>query len=1028
MADLPTLWHYTLNAPPRVAEREDGLVDLHLPLGTWAPSGVERTIVALDWAVNGGPAHTVEALGPSVADAVLTRIDGDFIAARKAEDASPPTRPRRLAQRPYTLMSQKPEDTYYEAVVGGLSVGCRVEYTFRVRWANGATAKLGPFHVLASSPSFSPENVVGGRLGGRTSERFWIGHVQRDGDWTHVRVDLDDISGRLPDVRIVVGEREFDVAKDPLVHAERLPWLPFIDPYADTVTVSVPDSAGEAVSIEVDGRQMVVDEPWTGRTRLLFAHFAIQGLNDLFETPTKKYDPPRTYMQITMRDECGVVSSRPGRPENHDPDGYIYGVYLHRRFGVPYHLVVNGGLLALIAHDCPEDLDGMRQDVTDGLMHPGITGFGSHRIPYFAAETNQHDLDIAMRMNEAYLGKSGGDLFYPDQRLYKGGASEKALLTEPVRYLVADASAGYDVYKRSIRTNKNAEGVDLGPSMLWQDESTGVHLLFIDDELRGSPFDGSQSHLGKPSLALRRRLMRHAIDPALRTKNLLTYGDDFDKACGNGWFDGLTGFGQAWSSFLEWISAHGTWLQAVTTADLDPSVDCVGTIDLRSSTCPSVDPGGAESLDLAKREMHFDTWHDVWYDHPGLWLGKSLGDVSQEAEQALLTWPQWAHNELYELAWMSFLTAQHENCWNKQALEGGDPNRKPVGEPEDFIITASLQVRNTHVWLAASVWADWAHQQVNDQQYVDDGPVLDLVRELGADPHHWDRDPLPTIAMYNRHALVVVDRNGGRITHAFVMRDGRPRAVSGTFNCYQYRATDLTDCDGEMLQNTVWTPNHGYIACDTDLSRATQGTWQDERPEASPTHVRRVVPDNFNAYRCERIDDRTVECTFAHGEKPRDVDKPEFETLIRQDGDNRREGRNGVVWHDPDVPPFTKRLRLDGTGLHVTYTGARAGHVVGNEISVDLLAGILDPAAQITRHPSPSGREVSLVMPSRGGVTISAGEGCEITPLSLLASPAQAATPDEQVATMALHRLLADTVQLRSTSGELFSYSIELRA
>ena len=533
MAASPTLWHYTLNAPPRVTEREDGRVDLYLPLGTWAPNGVQATEVALEWAVDGHPTQTVKTFGIATAGAVLSKIDKAFLESRRIEDAKPVAKPGRLAQRPYTLISQQSVDTYYEAVVQGLPARFLVDYTFHVTWDNGVKKSLGKFHVRASSPSFLPDDVVGGRLGGRDGERFWIGHVQREPGWAHVRVDLDDIGDAPPDVRIVVGGREFDVDADLVLHADRLPWLPFLDPYVDTVTVSVPAAADDPVSIEVDGREMVVEGPTFGRTRLLFAHFAIQGLNDLLETPITGYDPPRTYMQITMQDEQALMSSRPGFEENADPDGYAYGLDLHRRFGVKYHLVVNGGLLALIAHDCPAALTGMQQDVADELMHPGITGFGSHRIPYFEAETNQRDLDIATQMSTTYLGKAG-DLFFPDQRLYKGGAAEKALLTDPIRYLVADASAGYDVYKGSIQPNENAKGVDLGSSLLWRDESTGVYLLFIDDELRGGPFENSQSHLGKPSLALRRRLMRYAIDPALRTKNLLTYGDDFDKACGNG--------------------------------------------------------------------------------------------------------------------------------------------------------------------------------------------------------------------------------------------------------------------------------------------------------------------------------------------------------------------------------------------------------------------------------------------------------------------------------------------------------------
>ena len=92
-----------------------------------------------------------------------------------------------------------------------------------------------------------------------------------------------------------------------------------------------------------------------------------------------------------------------------------------------------------------------------------------------------------------------------------------------------------------------------------------------------------------------------------------------------------------------------------------------------------------------------------------------------------------------------------------------------------------------------------------------------LPPEIGLDPRHWDGDPDPTIALYNPQALVVVDRNGGRVTHAFILRDGVPRTVSGTFKSYQYRDPAGVECDGHVLQNTVWTPNHRYLGSDVGL-------------------------------------------------------------------------------------------------------------------------------------------------------------------------------------------------------------------
>ena len=69
--------------------------------------------------------------------------------------------------------------------------------------------------------------------------------------------------------------------------------------------------------------------------------------------------------------------------------------------------------------------------------------------------------------------------------------------------------------------------------------------------------------------------------------------------------------------------------------------------------------------------------------------------------------------------------------------------------------------------------------------------------------------PIANVILYNAEALVVFDRNGGRITHLFSLVDGEPLCVSGTFKCYQYTSADGTICDGPVVQNTVFTAFDG---------------------------------------------------------------------------------------------------------------------------------------------------------------------------------------------------------------------------
>ena len=66
-------------------------------------------------------------------------------------------------------------------------------------------------------------------------------------------------------------------------------------------------------------------------------------------------------------------------------------------------------------------------------------------------------------------------------------------------------------------------------------------MLFIDPEMKDGLFEAADrdADRGKVSLAIRRKFIELAAQPALRRGNLLVYSDDADKASGNGWFDGV---------------------------------------------------------------------------------------------------------------------------------------------------------------------------------------------------------------------------------------------------------------------------------------------------------------------------------------------------------------------------------------------------------------------------------------------------------------------------------------------------------
>jgi len=295
----------------------------------------------------------------------------------------------------------------------------------------------------------------------------------------------------------------------------------------------------------------------------------------------------------------------------------------------------------------------------------------------------------------------------------------------------------------------------------------------------------------------------------------------------------------------------------------------------------------------------------------------------------------------------------------------------------------------------------------------------------GCDPVHWDADPMPTTIICNRQVLLVFDQNGGCLSHVFVIRDGVPRAVSGTFKSYQYRDADGINCDGPVLQNTVWTPNHRYIGSTPALPKGYRTVdWQDNRP--GETIETLLLPNNFDAHELTAQTQDSVTFTYRPTQTPEPADRIEqktYQDLLARDGEARRTG-NGetVVWHGYPVA-FTKTFTLQGTTLRVVFDGVSPGLVIDSEFCVDLLDGALG-GALLTREPSAEG---IVIRGSTGGaIRIGTPAGGHFTEASLLSTVLDAgANGDLGSDFLALHRVLTDAVRIEADSPHV-EYEIEL--
>ncbi|WP_232666759.1 hypothetical protein [Pseudonocardia sp. TRM90224] len=950
---------------------------------------------------------------------------------------------------------------YLEGQIPGVPAGARVSYFLEatLRGPDGVEVEIGSpeYSLHAVRPEFTEADIRRTHISAPDdASNAWVLFHQRDDRFDHVRIDVVGLRPEEGDhhervaLTAQLGDRSYALRSPDLTE------LPLVDMAADSVTFSVPrDGAPPQVALTWNaGTEQIVDltaDPAAGRARVMFINFAIQGLNDYFARPSTEYEPPRTYAQVTMRDERATFSSRPGSRENGIGDGYAFTLDAHRRYGIPQMWAANGGLLDLLAHDCPDDLAQMREDVANGLLVPVHTGFGAHRVPYYSKQTNIKSIEFGHRAWKSMVAEPA-PVYYPDSRIYVNTPNvTEALLETGMEYVVVDAGRHEDGTQDTSTVVQHPvpamgavapDGRWMNWQYLWRDRETRLKVLFIDREMKdgllGAP--DAEAERGKVSRDLRRKFIELATQPVLRRDNLLIYSDDADKASGNGWFDGSynstsTPMNKRYQAALSWIKAH-PWVQVVTTTSLEGE-EPAGELDLIRASDPYIEERWELTIDADPKHdnnLVFDTWWAAWAAVRADWLGETLGAISDRAQLALEH--NTSSNELAELAHLYYVMNLHESQWSKRSRSETEPHNE---DPEDFVTAESIQLRNTHVYLHAARWADWAAGQATAEAYRDSGPVIDEVRaaeaqlDAGQPPAwsgarrdlQWDHDPLPNVVLYNREALVVIDRNGGRITHLFTMVDGRPVSLSGTLKAYQFIDLDWgtptgIECDGIVLQNTVHTPNHAYVAGDSGPALGLLG-----QSPALNTFFDWYFPDNFNAY--EVTDDTSTDpsvtlrygpTTMAAVDAPVTLD--DLTARLVEDRVAKLGAEPGHVLHDNDAfGTFQKTIRLEGRTVHVDYRDTRPGHTVDNEFCVDLHAAALDGTRQAAAV-EPDGRSASVTNDDKVSVRVVLGAGCEFS------GATHGCQNGPTVESLRLHRVMTDNVEIVAPAGGAFDYRIEL--
>lgn len=943
--------------------------------------------------------------------------------------------------------------TFAEATFGEFQAGCLVELTASVRARDvDATAKSAPVRVWTVEPPAKTAEIVGAHAPAGAHDRHcWVLFHRRDHGCEQFRIDLltvNETGMPVTTLKLIVDGVVVDLGQNEIRTANGSSWIGVrVDPRRDSVHVTIPrqDALTEVTVLSDigDGSPVVtpVDLTRPGErlpAALMIIAYLNQGLNDLFWQPVRKEQDDsrntgsstastrrKNFAQIIYRDEDAAFSGRPGSDETGIPDGYAYMMRAQRKFGARSVWAVNAGSLLLLRHGLPPgQWREIVEAIGDQVISPALAGFGAHRAAYYRPETNRRELEENEGLLRALVHRGSDGIYFGDSRIYEASDDETRAFDQVgdlVRYLVLERSTTAtwsDDSRRDERLLFAGPGPQPAASFVWRDAGTGLGMLLGEDYLRGNMMNATPSEvqLGQAPLAVRRLMMQSFASDERSPARLATCADDIEHFCGAGWFDGQKGldFAAAYAAVLAWIADHA-WVETVvpdgpdgrTVAGwFDERFQAARPLLISSSTDAVMDPEGASVRHQGER-LYFDLWYKAWERFRVPWLGCTLGEISTSLEAALLDWPHRvpAHDkDLYDVAWLYFLSCTHENAWSKQPSgsrrgERDDPFR---WDPEDFVVSESIQMRNAWVYLNASIWAGsdpdlrrdgeghlisdsaagpgapgWLAPRVQDAHGADrwwddheNGPFED-------DGLYWDRDNLTNIILYNDELLAVLDQNGGVISHLFVRKGDRAVSVSGTCKAYQFLTIDGKEqraADGLRVQNTVFTPNHAYVASDVVQAQPLAGSYWDQ---GGDKQVECWWPNNLDRYAWEPLEnDVGVRFSYRPG-APEDLpseplQEREVTEKLERDGKQLRAGQPGIVWHQH--PEFHKEIRLEGRTLTISYSGVQRDHLVANEFAIDLLDKLRGGDPQRT-----SGEGDVRTVESRGtAITVEAGRGARI--------------------------------------------------
>ena len=365
----------------------------------------------------------------------------------------------------------------------------------------------------------------------------------------------------------------------------------------------------------------------------MIVNYCIQGLNDLFEVPVDRYPDPRTYTAVTMRDEAGTWSSRPGSGEDADPDGYALTLEGHRHFGVPSMWAFNAAVLTMIAQDCPDrargDLRG-RDPAHRRAGERGVRGAPGALLRGASRTTRRSDADTTPSPRSCRTRPAEGlAVYYPDQRLYGGTRRSTRCTPRTATWCATSCSTGRRCAARTGGGRQDERSSRTVPRLPRQPgaarprsdaRSCRSRTWCASDgrrqRRRGRAREGGAAGLRK---LLLQGLHRNAAEwragaAGLRRRRGQGLGQRLVRRR-------LLGPARAFQRQVPGdavLAARPPWVRVVTVADQDVAAAEPGAAARAAGQrdLPVGRPAGRTAADLYGNLLHFDTWEQSVGGHP----------------------------------------------------------------------------------------------------------------------------------------------------------------------------------------------------------------------------------------------------------------------------------------------------------------------------------------------------------------------------------------------------------------------------